>query len=170
MIRKNIKKQRGFTLTELAAASLITGIVILAVGIAMADGVRGFQQVFDSANNDLVVSAYTAQKAFDRIVRSASYKLYPYTNIDFSTLDVYYISNPVLYSAVDRRAHFWVDGTTLKVTHYTVPQGISQNSENLCENVSEIEFKVNNRSAQMMITLDDGKRTVTTTGSAYLHN
>ncbi len=164
----------GMTLAELAVTMVIVVVVILALGSAIAEGIRGWQRTYDRANADVVRDGYAARNAFDRIVRKATRQFYQLAQ-DGSWLEVYYYSDPAL-PVVDRYARLYVssDGQ-LMAEHGQYTPGADQakttlRTEVICSNVSSCVFKADGRSAQMILTLDDGSRSVTIIGSAVMHN
>ena len=71
---------------------------------------------------------------------------------------------------VDRYMRFYESEGALNVEYGQLnPREISS-TQTVCENVSECVFKGAGRSAQMMLTLDDGSQAVTVVCSAVMHN
>ncbi|OHB58270.1 MAG: hypothetical protein A2Y07_04015 [Planctomycetes bacterium GWF2_50_10] len=175
MIAKRNNKISGITIIELMIGMVISLIVILAIGQIIADGVKGFENAYIKANGPVVSSSYVAQKRFDRIVRKASYRASRPPVAANNTLDIYYISDPSAYTALDRRVRFYISNGNLLATeyHYRPPNAeTTLTTETICSNVSACEFKTNtnDRSAQMILRLTDGSSTITTVASAYMHN
>ncbi len=159
----------GFTLTELMVTTVIVAIVILALGSVVADGVRGWQRMYDRVYADVVTDGFVARRVFDRIIRKASRQMY---SVDDSGewLKVYYYSSGAA-TTLDRYGLFYVSGDELKVEHgiRATPETPLQ-TETVCGNVSSCVFKGDGRSAQMILTLDDGSQSVTVVSSAVMHN
>ena len=65
------KVRRGFTLIELMVTSVMAVIIILAVGIALAGNIRGWQTTYDRVYSDVVTDSYAARRAFDATIRKA---------------------------------------------------------------------------------------------------
>jgi len=163
----------GFTLTELMVATVIVAIVVLALGSVVADGVRGWQRMYDRVYADVVTDGFVARRVFDRIIRKASWEMY-LVGDSGESLEVYYYSSGAA-TTLDRYGLFYVSGGELKVEHGDwAPDSESPktptNTEIVCSNVSSCVFKGDGRSAQMILTLDDGSQSVTVVSSAVMHN
>lgn len=171
--RPGKRARGGFTLTELMVATVIVAIVVLALGSVVADGVRGWQRMYDRVYADVVTDGFVARRAFDRIIRKASRHVYLVDDAG-AWLEVYYYSSGAA-TTLDRYGLFYVSGGELKVEHGDwAPDSESPktptNTEIVCGNVSSCVFKGDGRSAQMILTLDDGSQSATVVSSAVMHN
>ena len=71
-MKKRQISARGFTLTELITAMAIMIFVILAIGVALVDGQRGWNFMYDRVYSDVVTDGYVARRKFDAVMRKAS--------------------------------------------------------------------------------------------------
>ena len=153
--------------------AIISVIVVLAIGTAIADGVRGWHTMYNRVNADVVASSFVARRTFDRTIRKASRQKI-LADAAGGWIEVYYFSSGVA-TKLDRYARFYVSGNELKVEHGSWDPGsaipkIPLRTEVICSNVSSCVFKVDGRSAQMILTLDDGSQAITVVSSAVMHN
>lgn len=171
--RRGRRFSAGFTLVELMITAMIAVIVIFAIGTAIANGMRGWHIMYDRVNADVVANSFVARRTFDRIIRKASrQKLLVDAEGDW--IEVYYFSSGIA-TKLDRYARFYVSDNELKVEHGSWDPGsnipkIPLRTEVVCSNVSSCVFKVDGRSAQMILALDDGSQAVTVVSSAVMHN
>ncbi|KPJ68269.1 MAG: hypothetical protein AMJ43_00605 [Coxiella sp. DG_40] len=145
MSKEKLTAQRGFALIELIVATVIVVIVISGIGIILADSQSGWKTMYDLAYADVVTDSYVARKMFDAVIRNAS----------------------------GERLLLDEGGGQLSVEHGTLdPDGVKTalTTQIVCKNVSGCVFKRAGRSAQMILTLDDGSKTATVVSSAVMHN
>jgi len=167
MRRQAGKNRRGFSLTELGAVLVLAPIVMLSMGLVLADSQRGWNQMYNSVNNGLEIDGYVARKAFDAIVRKSSVN---YESFDVNEVVVHYHGDPVNSTDLDRYARFHKAGTELRVEHGQLdssrnPTEIIQNLT-LCDDVEAVSFSQNGASIQMVLRLDDGCKSHTVMTSA----
>lgn len=164
--------RRGFTLTELTVTSVIAVIIILAVGIALAGTMRGWQTTYDRVHSSVTRDSYAAKRAFDAVIRKSCRQNF-LLGEGGEWLEVYYYAS---YSSpfADRYARFFVDNGVLKLE-----EGIRDTAGNkqsvistvtVCSDVHSCVFKSYGRSIQMMLSLDSGTQRATVVSSAVLHN
>ena len=167
------KVRPGFTLTELTVTSAIAVIIILAVGIALAGTMRGWQTTYDRVYSDVTTESYAARRAFDATIRKACRQR---VSIDSSGewVEVYFFAD-YQSSYADRYAIFKVSGEQLLREEGSADATGKKtgvlNTITVCSNVQSCIFKSYGRSVQMILTLDNGqgqKSTIVT--SAVLHN
>jgi len=163
----------GFTLTELMVTTVIVAIVVLALGSVVADGVRGWQRMHDRVYADVVTDGFVARRVFDRIIRKASWEMY-LVGDSGESLEVYYYSSGAA-TTLDRYGRFYTLNGVLLLDHGVWAKGTEileppLQTETVCGNVSSCVFKGDGRSAQMILTLDDGSQSVTVVSSAVMHN
>ena len=161
--------RRGFTMTELAIAVVVSIIVMAGVAIVLVDGMKGWNRMYNRAYGDVVTDSYVARKVFDTEIRKASRERYSLAT-DGSWLEIYYYFSAAS-TEPDRYARFY----TSNAGDLNVEYGILEPRETLrvqtvCSNVTSCVFMGEGRSAQMVLTLDDGSQTVTTVASAVMHN
>ena len=168
MIKKRLAASRGFTLIELIIAMAIMLIVVLAIGIALVDGQRGWSIQYDRIYSDVVTDGYVAKKKFDAVMRSASGETISLGD-DGSWVKVYYYANDDS-TVVDRYAYFYVANGDLNVEYGLYPNKETLSVETVCGNVSGCTFAQVGRSIQMILTLDNGTQTNTVISSAVTHN
>jgi len=168
MPKKKISTQRGFTLTEMVIAMVLSTIVLLVVGIVLADSQRGWNKMYNRTYCDVVTDGYIARKMFDAVMRRASGERL-LLDEGGNWVEVYYYADgdsPV----VDRYARFYESEGSLNVEYGELDPRATLSVNTVCENVSGCVFKQAGRSAQMILTLDDGTQTATVVSSAVVHN
>jgi len=171
--RPGNRARAGFTIIEVMVTVVIVGIVVLALGTAIADGVRGWHRMYDRVYADVVTDSFVARKVFDRMIRKASRQMY-FVGDEGASLEIYYYDSTAS-TAVDRYGLFYVKDGELKLDHGVwAPGTVSPKSrlrtETICPNVSSCVFKGDGRSAQMILSLSDGDKSATVVTSAVMHN
>jgi prepilin-type N-terminal cleavage/methylation domain-containing protein len=169
MSKKTKKKNRkGFTLIELMIGTVLGCTVLVGVGAVLVDSQRGWNAMYERAYCDITTDAHVARRMFDSVVRNAS--------DDTLTLDenggwveVYSYSDPNL-AAVDLYSKFQENNGELTVEYGELENNTILGTETICRNVSNCVFKVSGRSVQMILTLDDGDKSITVVASAVMHN
>ena len=168
MINKRLTSSRGSTLIELLIAMAIMIFVILAIGMALVDGQRGWNNMYDRIYSDAVTDGYVARRKFDAVLRKASGETFSLAG-DGSWVEVNYYANDAS-TVVDRYARFYTSGGTLNVEYGQLNPKETISVESACSNVSGCIFMQSGRSAQMILTLDDGTKTNTIITSARANN
>ena len=156
----------GFTLIELAVTVVASTIVILTIGIILADSHRGWNRMYSRIYSDVMTDSYVARKTFDSVTRQASSGA---VDVGGTWLEVYYYASADS-TVVDRYARFYQSGDELKVEHGSLDPREALSIRTICRNVQRCVFKIEGRSAQMILTLNDGSQVVTTVSSAFMHN
>ena len=166
--------RRGFTLIELMVTILIASIVVLGVASVMADAHRGYNRMYQRIHGNVITEAYTARMRFDAICRKASSGG---VSLDTSIpmLEVYYYSVPNVHGDADLLpdlyAQFYLNGTSLMLARGDIVSGAVIATEVLATNVTELKFSADSgRSVQMVMTLDDGRDSITVTCGSMRHN
>jgi len=161
---------------ELTATIAMAGIVILGIGIVLADSHRGWTRMYSRVYSDVVTDSYVARKAFDAVVRKSSLKRCELGNSgEFVTVYYYQDANS---TELDRHARFYISGEQLLVVYGDGSfdsEGIWQATSasgpvTLARNVISARFLVDGTSVRMILRLDNGKETMTVTSSAVRHN
>jgi len=154
-------------------AVVVLLIVVLALGSVIAENARGWQRMYDSVYADVVTDGYVARKAFDRVIRSATRQMYLLGDNGewIETFHYADAGSPI----VDRYNRFYVLNGMLLLEYgsWTLGAEVPRSrlrTDLICENVSSCVFKADGRSAQMVLTLDDGSRSKTVVCSAVMHN
>ena len=171
MINKKTKSAgpKGITIIELMAAVVVSLIIILGLGIVLADSHRGWNTMYDRMYSGVVVEGAIARKAFERVARKAKRGLFSLDDVDGEWVELYYYSD-VNTVNVDRYARFYKLGEELKLEYGIIEPRAELGTENLCSNVSDCVFTVTGGTAQMQLILDNGSQTSTVTSSAFIHN
>jgi len=176
---KNINP-KGFTLVELMVAITLVSIVIFGVGMLIVDGQRGWQTMYGRINADVITDGYVARKMFDTVARKASAKKILLDEDLAGWIELYYYDDPNS-AAVDRYARFYYISDEGEVTgqlnveygywdpNQSDPRTPERNSV-VCENVTDCTFQNTGKSVQMLLTLDDGRQTVTVASSDVMQN
>jgi len=171
-IKTKVKTQRtynsGITMVELMLAVVFLGIILLAIGIVIADGHKGWSRMYERTYSDVVTESHTARRTFDRIIRQAS-KDGIELDSGYSWVKVLYYSDPNL-SSPDLYARFYQSGDLLKLDYGNAQTGVVTSSQTLSSNVQSCVFNRRGRSVQMILQLDDGSQTQTVVTSAVAHN
>ncbi|MFZ2147033.1 MAG: hypothetical protein WAV28_07415 [Sedimentisphaerales bacterium] len=168
IINKRITASRGLALTELIIAIAIMVIVILTIGMVLVDSQRGWSITYGRIYSDVVTDGYVARKKFDMVMRRASGETISLGD-DGSWVEVCYYASDAS-AVVDRYARFYVANGNLNIEYGQLNPKETISVETVCGNVSSCIFKQAGRSAQMIITLDDGEQTNTVVSSAVTHN
>jgi prepilin-type N-terminal cleavage/methylation domain-containing protein len=168
MIKKRLAASRGFTLTELIIAMAIMLIVVLAIGMALVDGQRGWRIQYDRIYSDVITDGYVARRKFDTVMRTASRDRFLLDDAG-SWVEVYYYANDDS-AVVDRYARFYVANGNLNVEYGQLDPKETLSVETVCGDVSSCTFEQLGRSIQMILTLDNGTQTNTIISSAVTHN
>lgn len=164
-------------MVELMMAVVAGLIVILAVGVMLTDGQRGFNQMYNrTMDSDVLTDSTLARRTFDRVVRKSSYKNFKenfegqFVSGQASSFIVgyYYNSNA---TDVDSWAEFSFSGSSLTV-NYTGAFGIG--SVPLANNVTAGKFfhETGTSSISMIMTITDPttNENMVVTTTAFLHN
>jgi hypothetical protein len=158
----------GFTIVELMIATLACIIVTVVVGIILADGQRGWNKMFTRTYSDVVTDGYVARKSFDLVVRNASRERFEVDALG-DWLEVYYYSD-LTQPDPDCYARLYVSGSQLTLERGQIEPRATTTVDPVCSNVSDCAFSRVGRSAQMILTLDNGSESATITCSAVMHN
>lgn len=169
MSKRKPTVRQAFTLIELMIAAVLAAIVTLGISIILADSQRGWHTMYNRIYSDVVTDGHSARRAFDNVLRKASGERCILGTAG-SSIEVYYYADTNSIS-VDRYARFFQDGNR----HLNIEFGRLNPAETLaiqtiCGNVSNCIFKTAGRSAQMILTLDNGTQTATVVSSSYMHN
>jgi len=168
MRKKEFRAQRGFTLVELMIATVLGLIVIFGISVMLADGQRGWQTMYARIQSDVVTDSYVARRAFDSIMRQAS-KGKVLSDDTGSWIEVYYYADANSVS-VDRYARFYAADGDLNLEYGKLKPKETVTVQTVCGNVSNCVFETTGRSAQMVLSLDNGSQTAAVVSSAFLHN
>lgn len=143
-------------------------IVMLGLGIVLADSQKSWNHLYTRAFSDTVGESNVAGIKFKAIIRKASQNGFVMDNKG-KGIEIYYYNNEDS-TAVDRYAHFYELDGDLNLELGKLDPRETLEVQTICGNVTECLFTAAGRSAQMVLTLDDGSRTISTVSSAFLHN
>ena len=175
MTTKKLTTRSGFTIVELAIAMVASIIVILGIGVILADNQKVWQRMYNRVNSDVVTDAYVAESAFEALVRKSSKDNFLLDeNGDWIEVRYYADDDSV---NVDRYAHFYElngqlnieYGELLEIEGSNLYQNVPLTTQAISEDVSECIFKVEGQFAQMILTLNNGSQTMTTVSYAVMH-
>lgn len=168
--RPRRRLRAGLTLAELLVATVIVAIVILALGTTVADSVRGWHRMYGRVYADVRTDSFVARKTFDQVIRKATRQMCLVDSAG-AWLEVYYYSNSSA-SVIDSYALFKTASGALLVERGEWKAGVKSplRTDIVCENVASCVFKADGRSAQMLLTLDDGSQNIVVATSAVMHN
>ena len=167
-MRKKIPTRYGLTLIELIVTTAISAAVITAVAFVLIDSQRCSLKVYRRIYGDVVTDAYVARKAFSAVIRKAS-KDGLLLDESGNWIEVNYYADDDS-AVVDRYARFYESDGALNLEYGILEPKETLSVHTVCGNVSGCVFKAAGRSAQMMLTLDDGSQAITTVSSAFMHN
>ncbi len=167
-MKKRLTASRGFTLIELITAIAIMVFVILVIGMALFDGQRGWNDMYNRVYSDVVTDGYVARRKFDAVLRKASREQFLIDPAG-SWVEVYYYASDSS-TVVDRYARFYTSSGTLNVEYGQLDPKATDTIEVVCENVSSCTFDQLGRSIQMILKLDNGTQTNTVITSAVTNN
>ena len=168
MARKRIATQHGFTLIELMIAITASMIVMLGLALVLSDSQKSWNHLYTRAFSDVVGDSNVAGIKFKAIIRRASQNGFVIDNKG-TGIEVYYY-NDEKSTAVDRYAHFYELDGDLNLELGKLNPRETLEVQTISENVTECLFTAAGRSAQMLLTLDNGSHTISTVSSAFLHN
>jgi len=168
MSKKKMTNRKGFTLIELMVATGLASTIIVGIGAVLVDSQRGWNTLYERAYSDVVTDAHVARRTFDRVVRNASSQTISLDEAG-SWVEVYTYSDPCS-PVVDLYAKFQAKNDELTLEYGDLAGGATLSVEPICGNVSSCVFKSVGRSVQMILTLDNGSRSITVVASAIMHN
>jgi hypothetical protein len=142
--------------------------VVLAIGMALVDGQRGWNNMFNRVYSYVVTEGYVARRKFDAVLRKASREKFLIDPAG-SWVEVYYYATDKS-TVLDRYARFYTAGGKLSVEYGQLNPTSTLATETICQNVSSCTFEQLGRSIQMVLKLDDGKQTNTVITSAATNN
>lgn len=162
------KPIHGFTLIELMITMAICTIVVLGLGVLMADSQKGWNKMYQRVYSDAVSDGYVAKIKFDSIVRKSSRGNFLIDPMG-KWVEVYYYQD-LKATVPDRYARFYESGDDLNVEYGRVDPRETLSTETICSNVSDCLFLGSNGSVKMNLSLDDGQQQLTMLTSAIMHN
>lgn len=168
MARKRITTQYGFTLIELIIAITASMIVMLGLGLVLANSQDSWNHLYTRAFSDTVGESNVAGIKFKAIIRKASQNGF-FVDNEGKGIEIYYY-NSEDSAAVDRYAHFYESDGDLNLELGKLNPRETLEVQTICSNVTECLFTAAGRSAQMLLTLDNGSQTISTVSCAFLHN
>jgi len=168
MAKKKLTTRPGFTSIELMIATMIGGIIMLGVGMTIADSHRGFNAMYDRVYSDVVTDGYVARKTFDSVIRRATRTRF-LLDSGGKWVEVYYSQDPNS-TIVDRYARFSEANGELYIEYGSLNPRQTLSTNTICGNVQGCVFKGTGYSAQMILTLDNGSQTITVVSSAVMQN
>jgi prepilin-type N-terminal cleavage/methylation domain-containing protein len=168
MNKKTHKISGGFTLVEMMITIAVASIVVSAIGIVIVDGQHCWQVLYNRINSDVATDGFVARKKFNAVIRKASGEKI-LTDSNGGWIEIYYYASDSS-TVVDCYARFYTEDKNLKIEYGQLSPRKTLNVETVCENVSDCNFKQIGRSAQMMLTLEDGTQKNSIVTSAVTHN
>jgi hypothetical protein len=165
------KKQKGFTLVELLIAALMASIVIVGLGVVIANTQSSYGTVYDKLHGDVITDAFVVRRLFDSVIRKSSTSTITIDEDNDSILALYYENDSSTY--LDSYIRLYTSGLELMAEYGTVDTDgarTTTTTETVCENVASCTFRQSGTSVRMVLTLDDDQRTNTVISSAVLHN
>jgi len=169
MLKEKVKSCCAFTIVELMlVVGLIAMVLFTGIGIVLVDANKGWNRMYERIYSDVITDGYVARRAFDKEIRRASGEKYLVDPYGY-WIEVYsYADSNSL--TVDRYAYFYEDNGYLKVEYGQISPRQEIHTSTICGNVSSCIFKGSGRSAQMILTLDNGSQTATIVSSSVMQN
>ncbi|MHC4573767.1 MAG: type II secretion system protein [Planctomycetota bacterium] len=168
MLRKRTTNRKGFTIVELAVATMFLGIVALGAGIVVADSQRGWILMYDRIYSEVVTDGHIARRTFDSVVRKASRSKILLGEMG-AWLEVRYYQDPSSIT-LDRYARFYLHGSELKVEYGRLEPREVLSTHTVCANVSCCVFTAEGAAVQMVLKLDDGSSSAMVISAAIAHH
>ena len=168
MHTKRLEVRRGFSLGELTVTVIVTMILILGAAFMLTDSQRMWGRIYGRANSDVVQEGFIARKTFERLVRKASRDGFLVDPAGF-WLEVYYYASDSS-TTLDRYACLYESAGELVVEDGILEPRETLNVRTVCRRVQRCVFKGDGRSAQMLLTLSNGERTIEVPASAFMHS
>jgi len=168
MLKKRTANQKGLTLVEVMVAMVIALLIFLGVGVVVADSHRSWNRMYNRVYSDVVTDSYVARKTFDAVIRKAG-RNHIFADENGGWVEVRYYQDWES-TTYDRYARFYVYGDELRVEYGDLDPGQVLSTRIICSNVSSCVFTASGKTAQMVLTLDNGSETATVMTSAVAHN
>jgi hypothetical protein len=168
MTTRRMKNIKGFTITELIIAEVLSVCVILGIGICLVDCHRGWSAMFNRIYSDVVTDSHAARRVFDRIIRKASSQNITLAE-DGSWIEAAYYQDSDSEQP-DRYARFYVSENQLMVSYGTLNPKAETTNLKICDNVTSCVFSTTGTSVQMVLKLDNESEEATVVSSAVAHN
>jgi hypothetical protein len=168
MREKTFATRHGFTLIEAMIGTVLAGVVIFGVGVVLVEGPRGWRIMYDRINSDVVTDGHVATKMFEVMVRKADVESF-LVDDDGDWIEVCYYEDEDSV-VVDRYVRFYEADGELNVEYGKLSPKETLSVQTVCRDVSDCVFSVAGRSAQMILTLDDGTQANTIVSSGVMHN
>ena len=150
---------------------IMAAIVIMGTAVILVDSQRGWQNMFGYAYDpNTVAGAQAAKIMFDNYVRKSS-KQHIDIALSGESVEVRYYSNWNA-ATLDRFARFYRSGNNLMLETGPYPKTTSSTVDTItiCSGVTSCKFFNIGASVQMILTVNDGRRTATVTTSAVRYN
>lgn len=167
MVQGKHRFASGLTLVEMVVATAILLIVVSGVGVAVADGFRGWRGMYDRLYSKQASDSVAAPRILDLAVRKAAGSRL-LIGADGHSVEVCQYENQDSTS-IDRYARLYFEGGRLYLEQGELAPRHAVSTRAVCENVSDCVFRRLNRSVQMALTLDDGEHRRTIVSSAFIH-
>lgn len=168
MLKTRTANPEGFTIVELMVATIIALIVVLGIGIILLDSQRSFNAMYNRVYSGVVTDGYVARKTFDSAIRKAG-GMDPDSVDTGNWVEVYYYAD-ANSTALDCYARFYCAAGQLNIEYGSREPGQTPTTSIVCRNVQGCVFKKAGRSAQMILTLNNGSERITVTSSAVMQN
>jgi prepilin-type N-terminal cleavage/methylation domain-containing protein len=166
-LKKN-SRHRGMTFIELVVAIAVTSIIMLGTVSILADSQKGWWKMYNKINAEAVRDAYMARGRFESVVRKSSILKVLIDEDAGQWVEVYYPDEAG--GITNRYGNFYVSDGALNFEYGVIEPRETLGNEVICENVESCFFKRDDKSVQMILTLNDGENNNKMVCSAYLHN
>ncbi len=138
MMKIRHNRNKGFTVVEMAIASVASVVVVIGVGVLLVDSQNSFNRTYAQAYSDIVVDNRVVDLTFQSIVRKADRASF---DIDPSGqwIEVSYYSSDAAVS-LDRYARFYVLNGSLMLEYGELDPKSTLDVQTICSGVSGCQF------------------------------
>ncbi len=166
--------RRGVSLLELMVTILIASIVMIGAAVIIIDAHRGWNSMYQRIHGDILNDSYFASTRFDTMCRKADGGTVRMETAP-PLLEVYYYSVPnvgtVYDLSPDMFVQFYLNGTELIQDSGDIATSTVTSSEVIARDVTELKFSAGGgKGVQMLLTLNNGKDSITVTCGSIRHN
>ena len=136
-------------------ATMIGGIIMLGVGMTIADSHRGFNAMYDRVYSDVVTDGYIARKTFDSVIRRATRTRF-LLDSGGNWLEAYYCQDPNT-TIVDSYARFSEANGELNIEYGSLNPRQTLSTNTVSEPLSRpLLCTINNKMPRKFIKVSSG--------------
>ena len=167
-VKKKDKGSGGFTIIELVIASVVSIVILLAIGFTAADNQRSWSKMYDRIYSDVTIDSHIARRTFEGLLRKSKSETLV-LNESGTSIEACYYQSPDSTS-LDRYFRLYLSGGDLNIEYGRLEPKETLSAGSVCSNVSSCVFTQIGASVQMILALDNSLQTKTVVSSAIMHN